>query len=144
MHIDPPESWLTLTWIKSDFEIDHSRSKGTCSDVGSMRQTQWCHCHFHIFHIRKKKVIKKNHLCEKWQVFLWWPLEPKLLTLGQIWLKNVTGAWRELSNAFLWILPSYHTFGDKSNCKNHYLHKIWPSVTCGDLNIDMTWKWPPW
>ena len=40
--------------------------------------------------------------------FIWWHLEQKLLTLGQIWLENVTGAWRELSNVFFLILSSYH------------------------------------
>ena len=43
-------------------------------------------------------------------------LEPKPLTLGQIWSENVVGAWGKLPNAFFRILPSYHTFGDDNDC----------------------------
>ena len=42
------------------------------------------------------------------------------------------------------ILPSYHTFGNNSDClrKNRYFLEIWPLVTFGDLNIDLTRKLP--
>ena len=45
---------------------------------------------------------------------------------------------------FFRILSSYHTFGDNSEClrKNSHFLEIWPLVTSGDLNIDLTWKWP--
>ena len=56
---------------------------------------------FFIFvSLLSKKLFMENQLHVKKYFFLWWPLESKVLTLGQIWSKNVTGAWRELSNAF--------------------------------------------
>ena len=76
--------------------------------------------------------------------FHWWPLESKVLTLGQIWSKNVTGAWRELSNAFFEFFLAIILLEMIANVceKNSHFLEIWPLVTSGDLNIDLTWKWP--
>ena len=57
--------------------------------------------------------------------------------------KRYRGMKRAIQCFFL-ILPSYHTFGVNSEClrKNSHFLEIWPLVTSGDLNIDLTWKWP--
>ena len=65
----------------------------------STSATRWCL--FYFVSLLSKKLFMENQLHVKKYFFLWWPLESKVLTLGQIWSKNVTGAWRELSNAFL-------------------------------------------
>ena len=92
---------LTLTWpdLRSFFEIDLSRSNGTFSEPS--RRAQHDGAFFIFVSLLSKKLFMENQLHVKKYFFLWWPLESKVLTLGQIWSKNVTGAWRELSNAFL-------------------------------------------
>ena len=64
----------------------------------STSATRWC---LFFVSLLSKKLFMENQLHVKKYFSLWWPLESKVLTLGQIWSKNVTGAWRELSNAFL-------------------------------------------
>ena len=51
---------------------------------------------------RKKTVIARNGHFD-----IWWLLEPKILTLGQIWWENVTGAAQELSIAFRFLSSCY-------------------------------------
>ena len=102
----------------------------------STSATRWCLFYFRISVI-KKVIHGKPTPCQKY-FFLWWPLESKVLTLGQIWSKNFTGAWRELSSAFFRILPSYHTFGDNSEC----LRKtaiFFRNLTFGDLWWPQYW-----
>ena len=85
----------------------------------------------------------KNHIRENdnFSFDIWLPVDPNLLTLGQIWWEKVTGALREL----FWILPAYHTFGDNGDYlqKKKYFLKLWPLVASGNLNTDLTWKLPP-
>ena len=71
-----------------------------------MSWIRWCNFHFRIS-IMKNVIDKKT---SPWKdIFYSMTSEPKLLTLGQIWSKNVTGEWRELHNVFL-SDSSYHTF----------------------------------
>ena len=66
-----------------------------------------------ISHI-KKVINEKPSPCKR-PFFIWWPLEPKLLTLGQTWSDN----YRSIRRAPQWlirILLSYHTYGDNSDC----------------------------
>ena len=86
-----------LTWHEGRFRNWPFKVKTHILQTGSSRRTQWCH--FHISHI--KEVINKKCSLYKTIIFIWWPLEPKLLTLGQIWSKNVTRPWRKLYRFFL-------------------------------------------
>ena len=123
-----------MIWL--DFDL--SRSKSTCFEP--IRRGKHDGVTFIFVSVISKKQSMKNHLREKRQFFIWWPVEPKLLSLRQIWSENGAMASRQISNVFL-ILPSYHTLGVNSRClwKNIYFLKTWSLVTSGDPNIDLTW-----
>ena len=76
---------LTLTWpdLRSNFQIDLLRSKSTCSEPA--RRGEHDGIIFIFVSPISKKVLMKNRIREKTIFFIWWPLEPKLLKLGQIW-----------------------------------------------------------
>ena len=77
---------LDLTWPEVKFRNWPFKVKTYIFRNGSTRRTRWCHFNRHISHI--KKLLMKNHLRENHNLCIWWPLEPKLLTLGQIWWKT--------------------------------------------------------
>ena len=83
---------MAWTWpeLSLNFAIDLSRPKSTYSEPARWGKTM-VPFYFRFSHIAKLSM--KNNLHEKRYFFIWWPLEPKLLTLGQIWLKNITLAW---------------------------------------------------
>ena len=108
----------------------------------STSATRWCLFYFRISVI-KKVIHGKPTPCQK--IFF------SLMTSGvkSIDLRSnlIEKRYRGMKRAiqcFFRILPSYHTFGDNSEClrKNSHFLEIWPLVTSGDLNIDLTWKWP--
>ena len=119
---------------RSNFDLDLLRSKDTFSEAS--RRAEHDGAIFIFVSLLSKKLLPKNNLREKRIFFLWWPLEPKLLTLGQIWrcwgLKRAT-------RCFFRIPPSCHTFWDICEClrKNRDFLNIWPLVTSGDLNVDL-------
>ena len=138
-------SWAMIwPWpgLRSNFEIDLWMSKGVC-----FKLVQWGEHDGVIFifvSLMSKKVINEKPFPWKTIIFHLMTSETQLLTLGQIWLKKVAKAWRELPNAlFKFFLATYHTWGDNSDWleKNCYFLKIWHLVTPGDLIIDPTWKW---
>ena len=122
---------LTLTWpeLRPNFQID------LMFRTGLTRRTRWCRFYFRIHHITK--VINEKPSRWKTTIFIWWPLEPKLLTIGQIWSESVAGAWGELPNVYFRILPSYHTFGDNSDCLRKSLFPR--NFTFGDLWWPQYW-----
>ena len=108
----------------------------------STSATRWCLFYFRISVI-EKVIHGKPTPCQK--IFF------SLMTSGvkSIDLRSnlIEKRYRGMKRAiqcFFRILPSYHTFGDNSEClrKNSHFLEIWPLVTSGDLNIDLTWKWP--
>ena len=90
-----PWPGLDLTWaqtLKLTFQVEK---------VGTCFEPAWRGKHDGAFFVSSiQKILMKNYLREKRQLFIWWPLEPKLLTLGQIWSEDVSGAWEELPNVF--------------------------------------------
>ena len=136
VHIDLFGSWSDFepTCPKVKFWNWPFNVKKYMCRTGSTRRTRWCHFHFRISHI--KKLFMKNHLRENDNFFVWWPLEPKLLTLVIYDLKSYWGM-KRASKCFFRILPSYHTFGDNSDClrKIVIFSKKWPLVTSGDLKF---------
>ena len=101
MHIDLLRSWpnLHLAWPEVEFWNWPSRPKDTFSKPSRRAEHDGAVFIFVSLTIIKKVISEKLSL---WKIyfFLWCPREPKLLTLGQIWAKDVTGAWRELPYAF--------------------------------------------
>ena len=79
---------LTFTWpdLRLDFEIDISTSESTWSEPA--RRGEHNGISF-IFMYLIKRVTNENHLREKWKLFIWWRLEPKLLSLCKIWSKKL-------------------------------------------------------
>ena len=127
-------TYLVMIWpwpnLWSNIQIDLPRSKSICFEPAWRGKYDGV---VFISYLPYQKNYEWKTISVKNTFFIWWPPEPKLLTLGQIWSANVTGTWRELSNAFS-ILPSHHTFGDNSDC----LRKIavfskfdhwWPLLT---------------
>ena len=108
----------------------------------STSATRWCLFYFRISVI--KKLFMENQLHVKKYFFLWWPLGVKSIDLRSNLIENVTGAWRELSNAFLEFFLAIILLEIIANVceKNSHFLEIWPLVTSCDLNIDLTWKWP--
>ena len=126
-------TWV-MTWpipdLRLDFEIDLVRSKSTCVELS--RRGEHDGVIFVFISFISKKWPMKNHIRENdnFSFDIWLPLDPNLLTLGQIWLEKVTGALREL----FWIFPAYHTFGDNGDYlqKNTIFSNFdlwWPLVT---------------
>ena len=102
MHIDllGSGSDLDMTWgqiLKSTFQGQNVDIPNRIDEVYTV--------HDGVIYIFKslisKKLQMKTHLHEKRLFFIWWPLESKLFSSGQIRLQNVTPAWRELSHALL-------------------------------------------
>ena len=126
--------------LRSNFQIGLSKLKSICL------KPAWRGKHdgvifIFVSPISKKVINEKKHLREKRQFFFWWPLEPKLLTLGEIWLGNVTGAWGELPNAFSEFFLAIMLLGIIAMvCEKSYFLEIRHLVTSGDLNIDLTWN----
>ena len=127
----------------ADFQIDPFKFEKDMFRTGSMRQIRWCHFYFRISHI--KKVINGISSPRKTITF-------HLMTSGakptDLWSNLIEKRYRGTRRApqcfFLFrIRPCFHTFGDKSDCmRKSRFFKIWHFVTSGDLNIDLTWKWP--
>ena len=90
-------SWPDLD-LRSNFDLDLSRSSGICFE------SSWREKHDGVkiisVSLLVQKLFTKNDFRQKRKFLVWGPLEPKLLNLGRIWRKNVTGAWKGLSNAF--------------------------------------------
>ena len=117
---------------RSNFDLDLLRSKDTFSEAS--RRAEHDGAIFIFVSLLSKKLLPKNNLREKRKFFLWWPLEPKLLTLGQIWAKNATGAWRELPDAFFEFLLAVILFEIFANvCEKIAIFSTfdlwWPLVT---------------
>ena len=131
-----PDPWPEVRFWNWAFKV-----KKYMFRTGSTRRTRWCHFHCHIYLIQK--VI--NGKLTRWKTIIFYLMTSgvKPIDLRSYLIGKFTWAWRELSNAF-WILPSYYTYGDNSDClrKNRYFIKIWSLVTYGDPNIDRTWKLP--
>ena len=132
MHFYLLGSWCDLdpAWpvLRSNVEIDLSRSKSTCFEPAGRGEHDGA---IIIFIYPTKKVIngKNTNTSVKMITFHWWPLESKLLTLCQIWSKNVTGPWWELSSFFLFLLAVILLGKILFFCENCYFLKILPLVT---------------
>ena len=132
-----------LTWsdLRSGFEIDLSRSKSTC-----FKPARWG-VHdgvIYIFISLIKKLSMKSHLREKRQFFIWRPLVPKSLILGRIWSQNVIVLRKESSPILFLNFSQLSTSGNNSDyvAKKSLFSQNLTLVTSGDLNIDLTWRWP--
>ena len=82
-------SWPDLD-LRSNFDLDLSRSSGICFE------SSWREKHDGVkiisVSLLVQKLFTKNDFRQKRKFLVWGPLEPKLLNLGRIWRKNVTGA----------------------------------------------------
>ena len=141
VHIDPLGPWSDLDLNLTSPEVKFSNyplkvNKYMCR-TGSTSRTRWCHFFLFISPITKK-LLTKNHLREN-EIFIWWTLEPKLLTLGQIWMKNVM---RRAPQCFFPILPIIAMIiweiiaivCKKSLCSQN--------LSFGDLWWPQYWPWP--
>ena len=90
---------LTLAWpdLRSNFELDLSRSKSKWFELARRGKNDGII--FILVSLISKKLLMMNNLREKRQLFIWRPVEPTLLTLGQIVSQTIVMAWRELPNA---------------------------------------------
>ena len=109
--------------------------------IVSTRQTRWWQNHCGIFH--RKEVIHEKRLCRKNGIFYLhdlWSLNrwPEIKSDGNIAIENFK-SYRLLFP----FLSSYFTSRDnrrylKQSPRGSKYGKIWPLVTSGDLNIDLT------
>ena len=133
---------LALSWpdLRSNFETDLSRSKVYVSNWLDETNATVSY-YFRVSLI--KKVLNEKPSPWKRKFFIWWPLEPNLLTLGSVWSKNAIGAWRELLNAnfefFLAIilLEIIALVLEKSIFSQNLTF-----ADSGDLIVGLIWKWP--
>ena len=91
VHIDLLGSWpdlgLTLTWPEVRFWNWLLKVKKYMLRIGSTWPRRWCHF---ILSLIKKAINEKTVPVKNDNFYIWWRLEPKLLTLDQIWSWNVT------------------------------------------------------
>ena len=84
--------------LRSNFEVDLLRSKYTWLD--SFRRDK--HDHYYCSNFQNEKVIREKLFCSKQLFWLWWPVEAKRSTLGQlgqIWRQYCDGEFNSISNA---------------------------------------------
>ena len=130
--------WPDLTWNQI-FKLTFQCQKLHISNRLDVANTM---VSFLFLYLPYRKSLNENPSPWKRYFFIWWPLDPELLTLGYLIGKRCWGMRR--APHFFRILPSYYASGDNSDClrKNSYFLKAWPLVTYGCLNIDLTRKWP--
>ena len=140
MQHDPFGSWHDLD-LRSNFEIDLSRSPWICFEPS------WREKHddvlFIFIPLLGKKLLAISNFNKNRQFLLWWPLEPKLLTWGQIWRHITERASPGLSNAFFGfflavIVPELYA----NLWKIDDFRNFWPIMTSGDPNFDLRRKRP--
>ena len=115
VHVDLLGSWSDLdqTWPEVKFSNWPFKVKKYMFQTGSTRQTR---CVIFIFVSVVSKSYQWKTISVKTINFHSMTSGGKIIDLRSILMKINTGAWRELPNVFLRILPSYHPFGDNSDC----------------------------
>ena len=100
--------------------------------------TRWCHFYLRIS-IIKKVINEKRSRC-KTIIFSLMTSGAKTIDLRSNLSEKRYWGLKRATRCFFRIPPSYHTFRDNREClrKNRDFLKIWPLVTSGDLNIDLT------
>ena len=103
MHIDLLGSWpdLDMTWTKVrfrnwqilllTFQGQNAYDPNRLDEINTMVSF--------YFHVSHSKISNEKPFSQKSIIFHLMISPPNLLTLGQIWSENVTGAWKELFNA---------------------------------------------
>jgi len=141
MKFDPPGSYWVTTWPWPEVKFWKWPFKVIKHMVRTelTRETRWCHlfCPSSF----SSKVICKNKIQENGHFWISWFLEPKLLTLSKFWGHNGESLFQELSNLFFRFILArivLEIFGGFRNNVN--FRKIWPLMTCSDLNIDLSEK----
>ena len=140
MHIDLLWSWpeLDLTWPEVKFWNWPFKVKRYVFRTVSTSWTRWYHSHFRISYI--KKVINEKPSPWKTITFSLMTSGAKTIDLRSNLSEKRYRGNKRATQCFFRIPPSYHTFRDICEClrKNRDFLKIWPLVTSGDLNIDLT------
>ena len=106
--------WYTTwpTWVtrdldlRSNFEVDLSRSKYAWFDSSRWDKYDVASCHCYCCNFPNEKVIRKKLFHSKQLFWLRWPVEAKRLTLGQIWHRYCNGEFNYVSNAIFGIFLS--------------------------------------
>ena len=137
-HTSGQGSWPDLD-LRSNYEIDLSRSSSTCFE------SPWREKHAGIIIIPLswlvQKLFMKNYFRQKRKFWVWWPLEPKLLTWARFWRHLSERAIQALSIAFFRFLLTI-IVSEIMACfrKSSIFRKIWHLMTSGDLNIYLSEK----
>ena len=133
VHIDLLASWSDLS---SNFSNWPFNVKKCMLQTGWTRRTRWCHFYFRISHI--KKVINEKPSPWKTTTFHLVTSGVKTMNLRSSLIeKRHQGMKRAPQCFFFRILPSYHTFGDNSDCLRKSLFS--QNLTFGGLWWPQYW-----
>ena len=108
-HMQHDPTWpLCDLDLRSNFQVDLSRSRCICFDLS------WCEKHddgkIICLAVKMQKLYAKNVFAKNDLFLVWWPLEPKILILAQIWGHHVDRKLYSLSNYALAFLSSFYFF----------------------------------
>ena len=132
--------WPELTWdqiFKLTFQCQKEHVSNRLDEVNTMVSLLFSYLPY-------QQVINGKIISMKNVNFPFDGLGSQTVDLMSNLIKKTLPVHEKGSQMHFWILLSYHTFEDNSDClrKNHNFLKILHLVTSGDLNIDLTWKWP--